>query len=146
MSLSKGSRSDSSMTCWVPTLLARRRPVRIQRRMVSGSFPARLAASGTVIIARYYYIRPAVLQGSGHVAQGASIGSPRADRYRWEWRTRPPFVRQGGLIVGTRLKKLEDQTIVIAGATSGIGLTTARMAAKRGAKLVLAARSEDSLH
>ena len=44
-----------------------------------------------------------------------------------------------------KLKKIEDQTIVITGATSGIGLTTARMAAKKGAKLVLVARNEDAL-
>src|SRR5262245_18789369 len=43
------------------------------------------------------------------------------------------------------LKKLRDQVMVITGASSGIGLTTARMAARRGARLVLAARSEDSL-
>jgi short-subunit dehydrogenase len=43
------------------------------------------------------------------------------------------------------LKKLRDQVIVITGASSGIGLVTARMAARRGARLVLAARSEDSL-
>jgi short-subunit dehydrogenase len=35
--------------------------------------------------------------------------------------------------------------MVITGATSGIGLTTARMAAEQGAKLVLAARSADAL-
>ena len=44
-----------------------------------------------------------------------------------------------------KLKKLRDQVIVITGASSGIGLVTARMAAKRGARLVLAARSEESL-
>jgi short-subunit dehydrogenase len=43
------------------------------------------------------------------------------------------------------LKKLENQTIVITGATSGIGLTTARMAAAKGAKLVLVARNEEAL-
>lgn len=44
-----------------------------------------------------------------------------------------------------KLKKLKDQVIVITGASSGIGLVTARMAAKKGARLVLAARSEVAL-
>lgn len=43
------------------------------------------------------------------------------------------------------LKKISEQTIVITGATSGIGLTTARMAAEKGANLVLVARNEDAL-
>lgn len=47
--------------------------------------------------------------------------------------------------MGFSLKKLKEQVLVITGATSGIGLTTARMAAKQGAKLVLAARNEDAL-
>ena len=44
-----------------------------------------------------------------------------------------------------KLKPLSEQTIVLTGATSGIGLVTARMAARRGAKLVLIARNEDAL-
>ena len=44
-----------------------------------------------------------------------------------------------------KLKKLKNQTIVITGASSGIGLTTARMASERGARLVVAARNEEGL-
>lgn len=44
-----------------------------------------------------------------------------------------------------RLKPLDQQVIVITGASSGIGLTTARIAASRGARVVLVARSEDAL-
>ncbi|KAB8321093.1 SDR family oxidoreductase [Tolypothrix campylonemoides VB511288] len=43
------------------------------------------------------------------------------------------------------LKPLRNQVVVITGASSGIGLVTARMAAQQGAKLVLAARNEDAL-
>ncbi|MCY8508595.1 SDR family oxidoreductase [Bacillus mojavensis] len=44
-----------------------------------------------------------------------------------------------------KLKKVKDQVIVITGATSGIGLVTARMAAEQGAKVVAAARNEEAL-
>jgi short-subunit dehydrogenase len=44
-----------------------------------------------------------------------------------------------------KLKKLSKQVVVITGASSGIGLVTARMAAERGAKLVVAARAEEAL-
>jgi NAD(P)-dependent dehydrogenase (short-subunit alcohol dehydrogenase family) len=44
-----------------------------------------------------------------------------------------------------QLKNLRDQVMVITGASSGIGLTTARKAAEKGARLVLAARSDDAL-
>lgn len=47
--------------------------------------------------------------------------------------------------MNVRLKKLNEQVIVITGASSGIGLVTARMAAQKGARLVLAARSEEAL-
>lgn len=44
-----------------------------------------------------------------------------------------------------KLKPLDEQVLVVTGASSGIGLTTARMAAERGARVVVAARSEDAL-
>ena len=44
-----------------------------------------------------------------------------------------------------RSKPLSEQVVVVTGASSGIGLTTARMAAARGARVVLAARSRDVL-
>ena len=43
------------------------------------------------------------------------------------------------------LKPLSQQTIVITGASSGIGLTTAHEACARGANVILVARSEDAL-
>ena len=48
--------------------------------------------------------------------------------------------------MSTRLKPLNEQVIVITGASSGIGLCTAESAAKQGAKVVLAARSERTLN
>ncbi len=47
--------------------------------------------------------------------------------------------------MSVKLRKIDEQVMVITGATSGIGLTTARMAAERGARLVLAARDGDAL-
>jgi NAD(P)-dependent dehydrogenase (short-subunit alcohol dehydrogenase family) len=44
-----------------------------------------------------------------------------------------------------KLKRVEDQVIVITGASSGIGLATAQMAARRGARLVLTSRDEVDL-
>jgi short-subunit dehydrogenase len=43
------------------------------------------------------------------------------------------------------LKPLDEQVLVITGASSGIGLVTARQAAERGAAVVLAARNEKDL-
>jgi short-subunit dehydrogenase len=48
-------------------------------------------------------------------------------------------------MAGTRHKPLAQQVIVITGASSGIGLATAEAAAREGAKLVLAARSTETL-
>jgi short-subunit dehydrogenase len=45
----------------------------------------------------------------------------------------------------SKLKPIKEQVIVVTGASSGIGLATALTAAKQGAKVVLAARSEETL-
>jgi short-subunit dehydrogenase len=47
--------------------------------------------------------------------------------------------------MGFRQKKLRDQVIVITGASSGIGLATAEMAAAQGARVVLSSRNEMDL-
>ena len=47
--------------------------------------------------------------------------------------------------MNVQLKQLKDQVMVITGASSGIGLVTARMAAKRGVRVVLNARNEEAL-
>src|SRR5262245_22995155 len=47
--------------------------------------------------------------------------------------------------MGVKLKRIEDQVLVITGASRGIGLATAKMAAERGARVVLAARDADGL-
>lgn len=47
--------------------------------------------------------------------------------------------------MAVKLKPLAQQTIVITGASSGIGLATAQRAAERGATVVMAARNEEAL-
>ncbi|HEX8233888.1 MAG TPA: SDR family oxidoreductase [Caulobacteraceae bacterium] len=44
-----------------------------------------------------------------------------------------------------KLKPLNEQVIVVTGASSGIGLATAQRAAKRGARVLLASRNHDAL-
>jgi NAD(P)-dependent dehydrogenase (short-subunit alcohol dehydrogenase family) len=48
-------------------------------------------------------------------------------------------------VMPVNLKPLRDQVIVITGASSGIGLVTARTGARRGASVVLASRNEADL-
>ncbi len=45
----------------------------------------------------------------------------------------------------TKLKPINNQVMVITGASSGIGLATARLASDRGAKVVMAARSQEAI-
>lgn len=44
-----------------------------------------------------------------------------------------------------KLKPLSEQVVVVTGASSGIGLATARVCAERGARVVMAARNADAL-
>ena len=47
--------------------------------------------------------------------------------------------------MSAKLRNINEQVMVITGASSGIGLSTARLAAEQGARLVLAARNGDAL-
>jgi short-subunit dehydrogenase len=47
--------------------------------------------------------------------------------------------------ISKKQKRLREQVLVITGASSGIGLATARLAAQRGARVVLVARNADDL-
>lgn len=49
------------------------------------------------------------------------------------------------MVSKVKLKPIAEQVVVITGATSGIGLVTARLAAGRGASVMLLARDEDTL-
>jgi hypothetical protein len=58
---------------------------------------------------------------------------------------RPPLFCWQENRMALTLRPVADQVIVITGASSGIGLVTARTAARRGATVVLAARNEQAL-
>ncbi|OWK35287.1 SDR family oxidoreductase [Fimbriiglobus ruber] len=47
--------------------------------------------------------------------------------------------------MSAKLKKIQDQVVVVTGASSGIGLATAELLAAKGASVVLAARSGETL-
>ncbi|AMV23339.1 Fatty acyl-CoA reductase [Gemmata sp. SH-PL17] len=48
--------------------------------------------------------------------------------------------------MSTKLKKIQDQVVVVTGASSGIGLATVELLAEKGASVVLAARSGNTLN
>ena len=79
-------RSASSIRCCVPTFCDRRRPLRIQRRTVSGSRPTLRAASGTVSIVVYYYMLSKLSISFGVTHFGA-MDMPSLPA---EYRFRPP--------------------------------------------------------
>lgn len=55
------------------------------------------------------------------------------------------FTQIKGQAMSFQPRPLEDQVIAITGASSGIGLATAQLAASRGARVVLIARSDEAL-
>jgi short-subunit dehydrogenase len=69
-----------------------------------------------------------------------------ADRHHAaRWQARTPSSSNQEPTMNVSLKPLDQQVMVITGASSGIGLTTALAAAKQGVKLVLGARSKQTL-
>jgi short-subunit dehydrogenase len=77
---------------------------------------------------------------------GSSIATPRVRRLPTRKHSSEFVVTAAeGHTMKYDLKQVRDQVIVITGATSGIGLATARQAARRGASVVLNARAEEDL-
>src|SRR5690606_20133110 len=69
---------------------------------------------------------------SGVTSLSLPDGNTYQDAYRWR-------------SMKLNFKPINEQVIVITGASSGIGLATARAAAAQGAQLVLASRNEEAL-
>ena len=83
---------------------------------------------------------PDTSPGTWHLPP-ATVGSRPA------WRARCPIACPNAAesVRDVELKPIHQQTIVITGASSGIGLVTAKEAARRGASVVLVARGEEGL-
>lgn len=66
---------------------------------------------------------------------------------RW-WERATAFDGKKGCVAGGQYvsQRFLDKTAIITGASSGIGAATARLFAAEGARVVLAARSEEALH
>jgi NAD(P)-dependent dehydrogenase (short-subunit alcohol dehydrogenase family) len=100
------------------------------RNVWARSLTPAAAARGPACTASYPFAEPSRYQSrSGVVGEGQQPAPTLLEETRMR----------------LQLKPLKQQVIVITGASSGIGLTTARLAAARGARVVLAARDEASL-
>src|SRR3954464_14220346 len=109
-------RGHPARTCWPPQGAC----------ASSGSARARVPRSGAAGLGGQDARGP---RGIGHAV-------------RRQFGSHPP---PGGTDMGVSLKPLREQVMVITGASSGIGLCTARMAAANGARVVLAARNGEAL-
>ena len=89
------SRSASSTRYWVPTLVERSLPSRIQRRTVSGLRPTRRAASGTVSIAFWDVDRAAPMASKDRDNVGHWATPERALPFHRDLE-RPAVVLRGG--------------------------------------------------
>jgi NADPH:quinone reductase-like Zn-dependent oxidoreductase len=99
---------------------------------------------------RYLLLRS---HGGGQAAEAAAARTPSGDISILTGATGAngigaatgPRPRSATPPLAAHLKPLSQHVIVITGASSGIGLATAQMAAERGAAVVLAARHEEAL-
>ncbi len=85
---------------------------------------------------------------SAGIIAASLVGRATATRFlngRTKSYTGKTTVKQEGTKRNMQLRNISEQVMVITGATSGIGLTTARMAAEKGAQLMLVARNEEAL-
>lgn len=79
-------------------------------------------------------------------ADGVAFGARFRNGDCWPDPLRGFRVRKREHSMKLKLKPLREQVMVITGASSGIGAATAKMAAERGAKVVLVGRQENRLN
>lgn len=77
---------------------------------------------------------------------GSGISCPRLENYAeklweyWEW-----SLDTGSYMTGAALQKVDGKTVLITGASSGIGLTVAKKLGQAGARVLLVARGVEKL-
>src|SRR4051794_18580180 len=113
-------------------LLRDRRPSGISRSWRSGTMAPGLMAGGLAMGGATRRLRWAS-------RRGLTAGRPGI---RACTSNRPPRAPEQG---GHMPKSVQEQTVVVVGASSGIGRATARMLAEQGARVLAAARSADDL-